>query len=191
MEMSDVDATNRARLISLLGSIPNGRCPEGWRLAGCFAIGGLTDIGFSKNADLLLVLSGSGRGVIDPKTGAVVARDDASDGDWLNERLLTCEGIGPLAGEEVQLAGLSGGGLPHGSGRGESLEVVSPNWPLGDLIFCSNFGSALVERFQSTCLRVASDHIRAFGFSWSGNSFVYATGSDVHVYVRLKTEVAG
>lgn len=189
--MSDVDAKNRARLISLLGNIPNGRCPDGWRLAGSFAIGGLTDIGFSKNADLLLVLSSSGRGVIDPMIGAVVARDEETDGDWLNERLLTCDGIGPLVGEAVQLSGLSGGGLPRGSGRGESLEVVGPNWPLGDLIFCSNFGSALIERFQSTCLRVASDHIRAFGFSWSGNSFVYATGSDVHVYVRLGTEVAG
>ncbi len=54
-------------------------------------------------------------------------------------------------------------------------------------------GSArmFIERFQSTCLRVASDHIRAYGFSWSGNTFVYATGSDIHVYVRLQTEVAG
>jgi len=160
-------------------------------MAGSFAIGGLTDIGFSKNSDLLLVLSGGGRGVIDPAIGAVVARDDEADGDWLDERLLLCGGIGPLAGEEIQVAGLNGGGLPRGSGLGESLEVVSPNWPLGDLIFCSNFGSALIERFQSTCLRIASDHIRAYGLSWSGNTFAYATGSDVCVYVRHGAEVTG
>jgi len=189
--MSDVDAKNRARLISLLGNIPDGRSPPGWRMAGSFATGGLTDIGFSKNSDLLLVLSGSGRGVIDPAIGAVVARDDEADGDWLDERLLLCGGVGPLAGEEIQLAGLNGGGLPRGSGLGESLEVVSPNWPLGDLIFCSNFGSALIERFQSTCLRIASDHIRAYGFSWSGNTFAYATGSDIYVYVRHGAEVTG
>ena len=175
----------------MLGNIPNGRCPVGWRLSGSIAIGGLTDIGFSKNSDLLLVLSGHGRGVIDPMVGAVIARDDETDGDWLNRRLLLCDGIGPLADEAIQLAGLNGGGLPRGSGQGDSLEVVSPNWPLGDLIFCSNFGSALIERFQSTCLRVASDHIRAYGFSWSGNTFIYATGSDIHVYVRLEAEGAG
>lgn len=189
--MSDVDAKNRARLISLLGNIPDGQCPAGWKMAGSFAIGGLTDIGFSKNSDLLLVLSSSGRGVIDPTLGAVVARNDEADGDWLDERLLLCDGIGPLAGEKIQLAGLNGGGLPRGSGRGESLEVVSPNWPLGDLIFCSNFGSALIERFQSTCLRVASDHIRAYGFSWSGNAFAYATGSDIYVFARHEIEDEG
>lgn len=190
MGMSEFDAKNRARLISVLENIPDQHCPAGWRLTGSLAIGGLTEIGFSKNSDLLLVLSSSGRGVIDPVTGTVIARDDETDGDWLSERLLVCDGIGPLTGEHIELAGLNGGGLPLGSGQGESLEVVSPNWPLGDLIFCSDFGSALIDQFQSSCVRIASDHIRAYGFSWSGNTFIWATGSEIHVFVRHSEDVA-
>jgi hypothetical protein len=185
MEMSEVDAKNRKTLISLLGNIRNGSSPDGWRKVGGFAIGGLTDIGFSRHSDLLLVLSSNGRGVIDPAIGAVVARDYDQGGDWLDERLLVCTGIGPIAAETIPLAGLSGGGLPRRSGQGESLEVVSPNWPLTDLIYCSGYGSAVIERFQSTCIRLASDHIRAYGFSWSGNTFTYATGSDVYIYSRI------
>lgn len=184
MEMSDINARNRARLISLLANIPPASCPEGWRKAGSLAVGGLYGIGFSRSSDLLLVLSASGRGVIDPSIGAVVARDDEANGSWFNGQLLLCSGIGPIADEAIQLAGLHGGGLPTQTAYGESLEVVSPNWPVHDLVFCAKHGSALTERFQSTCVRIASDHLRAYGFSWSGETFVYATGSDVHLYAR-------
>lgn len=186
--MSGLEVQNRARLTALLENIPDQRCPAGWVLSGSVAVGGLTEIGFSTSADLLLVLSSGGRGVIDPAKGAVIARDHQTVGDWLNEHLLLCDGIGPVEGESIRLAGLSGGGLPLGSGRGESLELVHPNWPLADLIFCSDHGSALIERFQSTCLRIASDHIRAYGFSWSGNAFAWATSSDVHVYSRQRNK---
>lgn len=184
MDMSKVEAENRARLVALLDIIPASRCPSGWRLAGSYAVGGLTEVGFSKTSDLMLVLSSAGRGVIDPIRGEVVARDEEPTGRWLNERLLLCDGIGPLANETIQLAGLSGGGLPLGSERGESLNAVYPNWPLCDLIFCSDFGSALIEHWQASCVRIASDHVRTFGFSWTGNAFAYATSSDVHVYLR-------
>ena len=78
-------------------------------MASSFAVGGLIDIGFSKTADLLLAVSGSGRGVIDLLIEAVVARDDETDGYWLSECLLNCDGIGSHANETVQLAGVAGG----------------------------------------------------------------------------------
>jgi hypothetical protein len=183
--MPEFERRNRERLISLLSTIPFRTCPDGWRPVGAFSIGRLTDIGFSQDSELLLVLSSTGRGVIDPSVGLVVARDDEPDGAWLSESKLLCEGIGALSGEVVHLAGLRGSGLPRSSGKGESLELFAPNWPVQDLIYCSNFGLALIERHPSSCVRLASDHVRAFGFSWSGNTFVYATGSDVYLFARL------
>lgn len=60
---------NHERLISLLSNLPSCESPEGWEAVGKFAVGGLTEIGFSKTAELLLVVSSSGRGVIDCAQG--------------------------------------------------------------------------------------------------------------------------
>ena len=97
---------------------------------------------------------------------------------------LLCLGIGPLRDEHVQIAGLHGGGLLTSNRLGESLDMVSHQWPKSDLIFCPPYQAALVEGHQAGCVMIASDYIRAFGFSWSGNSFAYATESDVTVYSR-------
>jgi len=99
--------------------------------------------------------------------------------------LLICEGIGPLKDERVQLAGLAGGGLPLSNKSGESLESAAPNWPKFDLFFCGPYKSALVEGHQAGCVHIASDDFRAFGFSFSGNSFVFATSSDITVFSKL------
>jgi len=184
--MLPFEAANRERLIKLLNNIKAQPAPAGWRLTATIAVGGLTEVGFSKKSDHLLVLSSGGRGVIACASGEKVARDYADDGDWLDLNNLCCMGIGPIEDEIIQLAGLHGGGLPLGTNIGESLELASPDWPKSDLIFCSNFKSPFVEGHQSHCTIIASDYFRTFGFSWSGNAFVYATGGDVHVFFREK-----
>jgi len=63
--MTDYEKKNRQRLITLLSNLPSCASPVGWKSMGKFAVGGLTEIGFSKNTELLLVISSSGRGVID------------------------------------------------------------------------------------------------------------------------------
>jgi hypothetical protein len=60
--MNDYEKANRDRLVALLSKLPPGECPDGWEISGRFAVGGLTDIGFSKHAEFLLVVSSSGRG---------------------------------------------------------------------------------------------------------------------------------
>ncbi len=100
--------------------------PPPWRAVGAFAVGGLTDIGFSPRSDLVLVVSGNGRGVFDCVAGERVARDPSvpKDGetDWQDCFHLDAEGIGPLAGRRVRTAGLHGGGLPRLTRDGWSVE---------------------------------------------------------------------
>lgn len=182
--MNEYEKKNRERLISLLSNLPSCESPEGWQAVGKFAVGGLTEIGFSKTAELLLVVSSSGRGVFDCAQGEKIARDDEVDGDWYKPAELVCQGIGPLQDEAIYIAGLNGGGLPTSNRRAETLEIVSPEWPKSNLIFCAPYRSALVEGHQVGCVTVASDYLRAYGFSWSGNSFAYATSSDVTIFRR-------
>lgn len=183
--MNDFEKKNRNRLTQLLARIPQRNCPEGWKKSGTFAVGGLTEIGFSKQSEMLLVISSAGRGIVDCNLGKKVARDDESDGVWYSPRELLCDGIGPIDGERVQIAGLYGGGLPAINGDGESLEVVAPEWPKSDLVFCPPHKSAIIEGHQAGCVIIASDYFRAFGFSWSGNSFAFATSSDVTIFTKI------
>lgn len=182
--MNEYEKANRERLTSLLSRVPLKECPDGWEVSGRFAVGGLSGIGFSKNAELLLVISSSGRGVIDCMLGKKISRDDEADGDWYKPFELVCEGIGPLQAEVIQIAGLNGGGLPTSNTFAESLEIVSPEWPKSNLIFCPPFKSGLVEGHQEGCVYIASDYFLAYGFSWSGSVFVYATSSDVTIFRR-------
>jgi hypothetical protein len=182
--MNNYEKANRERLITLLSKLPMSVAPKGWELSGRFAVGGLREVGFSKNAELLLVISSSGRGIIDCAQGKMISRDDEPDGGWYKPLELLCEGIGPLQAEVIQIAGLNGGGLPMSNRFAESLEVVSPEWPKSKLIFCAPFKSAVIEGHQDGCVYIASDFFRAYGFSWSGDSFVYATSSDVTTFRR-------
>jgi hypothetical protein len=56
--------------------------PPPWIASAVHAIGGLTEIGFADDTDLLLVVSHQGRGVLDCHTGQRIARD------WYDERRL-------------------------------------------------------------------------------------------------------
>lgn len=182
---TDYEQKNRERLAGLLSFIPSNPAPEGWQQTGFFAVGGLTEVGFSNNAELLLVISLSGRAVIDCSTGARIARDEERDGDWYLPHVLHCMGVGPLADEAVQIAGLHGDGLPMLTPSGESLTVVSPDWPRSNVIFCPAHKMPLLDGHQTGCCFVGQrDEIRAAGFSWTGNSFVIATSSDVNVFTK-------
>ncbi|MEJ5078136.1 hypothetical protein [Erwinia sp. MYb535] len=91
--------------------------PPEWHPCVEIAVGGLTEIGFSQRYNhLLLVIS-----------------DFEEYGDWYDPINLTCNGIGPLAGEKISIAGQCGGGLPMYNHYGETLERVSPSWD-GDFI---------------------------------------------------------
>ena len=68
--------SNLERLENILGKIKDADTPEGWEKVTSAAVGGLTDLGFSKSNPYLLIISSQGRGVFDCNTGEKVARDE-------------------------------------------------------------------------------------------------------------------
>jgi hypothetical protein len=113
--------------------------PKPWRGAGVIAVGGLHAVGFDRRTELLLVVSSAGRGVIDCRTGSKVARESEEYTDY--EQYLEAEGIGPLKGRALTMAGLLGGGLPKSTRDGWSIEVVTLAWPVGDILLLEPFSS--------------------------------------------------
>lgn len=175
---------NRERLIGLLKQIRSAESPVGWERVVILHVGGLTDLGFSKSSPHLLIISSQGRGVVDCQTGQKVARDYAETGDWFNPQQLTCQGIGPIASELIQTCGIHGGGLPWGNQFGESIELLSANWPVYDLYFCSDYQSPLITGAAGSCCKIDSEHLRAFGFSWCGHFLVSANSSDLTLWKK-------
>lgn len=175
---------NRLRVLDLLKEIKTSDSPTGWKKHVEIAVGGLTEVGFSKTTNDLLVISSSGRGLIDYTTGEKIARDYEEYGDWYDPVNLNCHGIGRVEDEIIHISGLCGGGLPFVNRYGESLERVAPEWPVEDIIFCPSGKTALIPSFQEGCVRFISDYIRAVGFSWCGEFLVCATSRDVTIWKR-------
>ena len=179
-------ANNRKRLIDLLRNIPEASCPPGWEKLQTIAISGFLGFGFSKeNPSLVLIVSSSGRSVIDCNTNEKIARDyDEYEG--MDELGIYCLGIGPLDGESILLGSESGGGLPLSTNNQEYLSLLSPNWPQHDLIYYSGSGHPLIENHQSSCLMIKRDFIEAVGFSWCGNYLATASSSDFEIWRKIK-----
>jgi hypothetical protein len=92
--------------------------------------------------------------------------------------------IGRLKEETITICGLNGGGLPQSNSAGESLEVVSPNWPEYDLVLCRDHKCSSIDGHQSYCNIIYTEHLLGFGFSWCGNYIVAACGSDFDIWRR-------
>ncbi len=158
---------------------------SGWNLVTSIAVGGLRSVGFDRYADLLLVVSSQGRGVIDCLSGKKLSRDDEEY--YEGEEHLEAEGIGILKGKIIQMSGLFGGGLPLMTEDFWSIEIICLNWPVQEILILppdSNlYGS--ISNHPNHFEKVFSDScIRAVGFSHSGRSFIIATTSDVTIYGR-------
>lgn len=139
--MSSYKEENRKRLINLLDQIKVSKNPAGWQHVSSIAVGGLLSVGFSEIEPCLLVVSSQGRGLIDCETGEKIARDE-NPYEGLSENTLTCRGIGKIESEKVKLCSSNGGGLPQLNSAGETLELVSPNWPEYDLVLCPRYKNA-------------------------------------------------
>jgi hypothetical protein len=155
-------------------------------------IGGLLGVGFGIDPetgnDLVMVVSSSGFGVIDPLTNTKIARDRNPDPAVATPDNvdLTCPGLGPLAGTSVRIAGLLGGGLHTTTADGWCMDVIAPEWPNHRVLLSANAG-----RYDNPAgddwwhvVHVHHSEFRAAGFSPSGRSLVVATSSDVTLMVR-------
>jgi hypothetical protein len=177
----------RARFAELDRLAPAKTLPQPWRQADRVAVGGLTDVGIADSADLLLVVSQAGRGVLDCRTSALVARDDAGDFPFDVASLLA-EGIGPLAGRTIRMSGLRGGGLAAQTIDGWGLEHHPLSWPHDEFFLAPTgqtmFWQAPDQPLKLTKLAGFIAEIRAFGFSPTGRTFIIATAADISVFVR-------
>lgn len=164
--------------------LPVSRPPAPWRKATCAAVGGLWEVGFAPESDLLLVVSAQGRAVFDCSTGERVARDRAEPADsWYSEFSLSAIGIDPLHDVRINLAGLHGGGLTQFTRDGWWVDTLTLEWPEHHLLL-GGPGSWLFDQ-SSTFYKLAVElEVRAFGFSETGRSLVLATSSDVGIWHR-------
>jgi len=129
-----------------------------WRKVADLAVGGLTEIGFGHFSTLLLVVSHQGRGLVD--------RDRQETGAWFDVLRTASQGIGPLAGQWIDLAGLAGGHLatstPDGWHARRAEDGIHLSGPSG-----------------ATAMMPAIEEVRAFGFSYDGMVLVVASSSSL------------
>ncbi|MFD8012873.1 hypothetical protein [Streptomyces sp. NPDC058955] len=168
--------------------------PAPWRnvFGDRAAVGGLTGIGFgvapATGHDLVMVVSHQGYGVFDAVTGERIARDrDPEDDGPDGTPDLSCAWIGPLAGQRVRVAGLSGGGLHTASGDGWFVDVEAPDWPNHRILLSDNGGNW--HRPPHTegwwhILHSTWSTLRAAGFSPTGRTLAVATSSDLTLWTR-------
>jgi hypothetical protein len=78
-----------------------------WKRLGVWAVGGLFQVGYAEDSDMLLVLSSQGRGVFDcHDANEKVARDYEEAHDFFDPVRLVGQGLGPHDGQSVRMAGL-------------------------------------------------------------------------------------
>jgi hypothetical protein len=149
-----------------------------WVKIANFGVGGLREVGFYQNTNLLLVLSSDGRGLFDCLKGEKIARDyvDYYSEKWNSETGLV-EGIGNLSGEMVVCGGF------------EFPDVLDKETPEGDKVI-------IVERWDGTHILIKNNYTthkliknpydteRAYGFSKTGETFVFATSCDLQIWVK-------
>ena len=149
-----------------------------WRRVLYHAIGGLTELGFSHDESLLLVVSHAGRGLFDLSLGKRVERDDEmteQDSPWINMNQRLVRGIGSAENDWFAVVGLWGGTLQK-SGKA--------NW-VSEVVAKGRDELAVVHQASSPVWWVVDKpitEIKAFGFSNTGQYLVLGTSSDVAVF---------
>jgi hypothetical protein len=151
-------------------------------------VGGLFQVGYAENSDLLLVLSHNGRGIFDCLTGERVARAYEEAHDFFDPIRLLAQGFGPLEGQSIRMAGLFGGGLPRSTKDQWFLEEVAPAWPTRSILLKPpSVQAADGKLFRHEAVVIGDDgacELRAFGFSETGRSLVIAISCDLTIFVR-------
>lgn len=182
-------AKYQEELNARLQALPLAAAPAPWRLVASVAIGGFEALGFSIDSRCLLVVCSSGRGVFDSESGEQLARDPSSaTEDWYNLEALTVEGIGPVAGQSISVAGIHGGGLPLITFDGWVADLLAPDWPSSFVTLSPPGSSPWVQDQSQGVAKVAptggDDAVKCYGFSWSRRHLVVATSHCVDLFLR-------
>jgi hypothetical protein len=162
-----------------------------YTLKETFAIGGLHEVGYATDQDLLIVLSSQGQGIFDCIKGEKIARvhDDMDWWDNYDEKTGIITGFDVLAGIEITTSGLhSEDKLPKKTADGWTLIITEPE-PDEE-----PFEKYLVQKIHLISpdkekIYITQDgacELRAFGFSGTGNSFIVATSCTLVIYSRAQ-----
>lgn len=173
----------QASLRDTLTRIPLSAPPSPWVPSGAHAVGGLTEIGFAPDADLLLAISGQGRGLFDCVSGTRIERDYDEDWNGLDQTRLVSPGIGALRDTRIRLAGLHGGGLSMTTSDGWGLHCIPLPWPSHSIFMSPPWKSHQFDQW----VKIACDgacEFRACGFSDTGQSFAVATSCELLLFAR-------
>ncbi len=163
--------------------------PFPWRRRTSTTVAALSDVGYSSDSDLLLVISNDGRGVFDCLTGKLVAREPgiAWEHAGFDGIHLTAMGIGPLEGKQIRVAGQHGGGLPVYTSDGWYLQIVSPNWPFSSVILipsANRFSDPFSLEGATKVSPTGEEELIAYGFSETGRSFIVAQTHTLDIFSR-------
>lgn len=149
-----------------------------WHFVSVYAIGGLTEIGFSSGEDYILILSSSGRGLLSLENGSAMARDHKQpsyNANWMDFSQKAVRGIGVLNDEWIPVVGLWGGSLNTDGINGWSINIKHEGQTEFAYIIKKESDSEILIDKPNT-------EIRAFGFSNTGQYLVLATSSDLLLY---------
>lgn len=182
--MSNIE--NRNRCINALKALEDADSPKDWEKVGGLAIRGLIGFGFSKSKPhIALVVTNSGRSLVDCNTSEKISRDYA-EYEGLDDSFIYCKGINEIEHETILLSSVYGGGIPTTTNKGDSLFLEAPYWPQKTLIFCEDSAHPLIGDGKNKCVKIKNTgDVELFGFSWCGNYFAYADFCDFHIWRRI------
>lgn len=159
-----------------------------WTCKNTYAIGGLENIGFADNSDILIVLSSQGKGTFNCITGEKIDRDATDWWSQFDEVTNTVKGFGVLQDAVIKTCGLWGDNIL-------SLETAD-GWRLvkGENEFDDPpFDKYLINKIflsspaNESTIFIAKDgpcELRAFGFSPTTNSFIVALSCQLIIWSR-------
>lgn len=174
-------------LAKIIKEKPLGTVRSPWKLKNEFAVGGLHAIGFDPNSETLVVVSSNGQAIYDCITGERIYRNHENDG--YDHKLLSARRLDQKESAPIPMSGIHGGGLRHITDDGWSLQTEHYAYPRSHLILVPPLGS-LSEmpgtRYKQDFDVIACEYeFRVWGFSWSGNTFVWSDEADVRIYNRI------
>lgn len=160
-----------------------------WKHKNTFTIGGLQNVGYAAQSDIVMVLSSQGQGIFNCRNGEKIARLH-NDMNWVgfDDVTNTVAGFDCLQDQVINTSGLYGGDcLSKISNDGWELTAEPRHAAKGGI---SDYPSTHIILTQSTTMakmKVAEDgacELRAFGFSDTYMSFIVATSCELIIYSR-------
>lgn len=162
-----------------------------WIHKNTFAIGGLENVGYASEQDLLIILSSHGQGVFDCIKGERIARQN-NDSDWwqnFNQVTNSIAGFDVLENIEISTYGLYGGDhLPKATTDGWTLTISkseADDKPFENYLVQKIYLVSPDKKEKIFVVKDGACELRAFGFSDTGKSFIVALSCDLTIYSRI------